>query len=335
MKKIIEAKEVAGADISKLTFDAHLYCKSQHKVFSNDNKGFRMFIHWITKVSGLELNNVLICFEHTGLYSYPLASFLSKKAVQFCMIPGLEIKRSMGVARGKNDRVDSMRIAEYAYLRRNKITAYTMPSDHIFKMKKLISLRERVVKNRAGYKADLKEIKSMLKRKDNELLFKTQEQIINHLTKQIERLEAEITSIIKSDTQMDKLYKLITSVKGIGLILAANFLVVTDCFTKFDNGRKFACYAGIAPFEHQSGTSLKVKSRVNHMANKNMKKLLNISAISAIGFDPELRKYYKDRVNSGKSKMSTMNIIRNKIVHRVFAVVKRGTPYVPLHQHIA
>lgn len=335
MIKNTEVKEVAGADISKLTFDAHLYCKDLHRIFSNDNKGFRAFINWIIKETGLDINLVLICFEHTGLYSYPLASFLSDKAVQFCMVPGLEIKKSMGVTRGKNDRVDSKRISEYAYLRRNKLTVYAMPSDHVFKMKKLISLRERIVKNRAGYKADLKEIKSMLKRKDNELLFKSQEQIIIHLTKQIERLESEITSIIRSDMQMDKLYKLITSVKGIGLILAANFLVVTDCFTKFANGRQFACYAGIAPFEHQSGTSLKVKSRVNHMANKNMKKLLNISAISAIGFDPELRKYYKDRVDAGKNKMSVMNIIRNKIVHRVFAVVKRGTPYVELGKYAA
>ena len=59
-----------------------------------------------------------------------------------------------------------------------------------------------------------------------------------------------------------------------------------------------------------------------------MKSLLNMAAFTAIQFDPELKMYYLNRVEKGKSKMSTINIVRNKIVHRVFAVVKRGTPYV-------
>ena len=134
---------------------------------------------------------------------------------------------------------------------------------------------------------------------------------------------------------MARLYDLISSVKGVGLILAANFLVITNCFTCFENSRQFACYSGIAPFEKQSGTSLKAQSRVSHFANKKMKALLNLAALSAVKYDPELRKYYDKRIKSGKSKMSTLNIIRNKIVHRVFAVVKRGTPYVPLHQYAA
>jgi transposase len=111
--------------------------------------------------------------------------------------------------------------------------------------------------------------------------------------------------------------------------------VVTDCFTGFTDSRKFACYAGIAPFEKQSGTSLKTKARVSHYANKKIKSLLNLSASSAILAVPELKAYNQRRVESGKSKMSTLNIVRNKIVHRIFAVVKRGTPYVSLYKHAA
>ena len=125
------------------------------------------------------------------------------------------------------------------------------------------------------------------------------------------------------------------SVKGVGLVLASNFLASTNCFTAFKNSRKFACYAGIAPFEKQSGTSLNSKSRVSHYANKRLKSLLHLSATSAIQADPELKAYYQKRVKSGKSKMSTLNIVRNKIVNRIFAVVSRGTPYVPLYQHVA
>ena len=66
-----------------------------------------------------------------------------------------------------------------------------------------------------------------------------------------------------------------------------------------------------------------------------MKALLNVAAWSAVQHDSELKEYYNKRVEKGKSKMSTINIVRNKIVHRVFAVVKRGTPYVQLKKHAA
>jgi len=66
-----------------------------------------------------------------------------------------------------------------------------------------------------------------------------------------------------------------------------------------------------------------------------MKALLNVAAWSAIQHDKELKEYFSKRIQKGKSKMSTVNIIRNKIVHRVFAVVKRGTPFVELNKHAA
>jgi transposase len=124
------------------------------------------------------------------------------------------------------------------------------------------------------------------------------------------------------------MYQLATSVIGVGLIVGITFLVYTNGFTAFDNWRQFASYAGIAPFSKESGSSLKKPKRVNHMANKRVKTLLFNSASTSILFNPEMRLYYLRRISEGKSKMSTLNIIRNKIVARVFAAVNRGTPYV-------
>ena len=59
-----------------------------------------------------------------------------------------------------------------------------------------------------------------------------------------------------------------------------------------------------------------------------MKALLNMCARSAIVCNPEMRIYYQNRKEKGDNGMSAMNIIRNKLISRIFAVVKRGTPYV-------
>jgi len=328
-------KETAGIDISKQTIDVLLHVKQNHKQFKNTPKGFRSFVKWAEKTSGLTIDQILLCFEHTGLYSLPLAVFLSENKISFSMVAALEIKRSLGLVRGKNDKIDAKRIAEYAHLRRETIKSYQLPSKQVLKLQKLLSFRERMVKQRAGYQASLKENKAMLKRKDNEFLFKTQEKLAGDINKLIKKADKEIQSIIGDDQQMKSLFKLITSVKGVGLIVATSFLVYTNCFTGFDSSRKFACYCGIAPFEKQSGTSLKSKSRVSHYANKKLKTLIHMAACSAILCDPELKEYYQNRINAGKSKMSTLNIIRNKIISRVFAVVNRGTQYVPLYQHAA
>jgi len=328
-------KEALGIDVSKNTIDVMLHLDSNYHQFNNTVKGFKEMLKWQKKLTGLPINQVLICFEHTGLYSLPLAVFLSEQKISFCMESALHIKRSLGLVRGKNDKVDAKRIAAYAYLRREQLKDFILPSKGVLKLQKLLSLRERMVKQRAGYIGSMKEYKCMLKQKDYESLFTVHQKMVHYLSKQIDAIEKEITELIGADEKMSVLYQLMISIKGVGLILASNLLVVTNCFMGFTDSRKFACYAGIAPFEKQSGSSLNIKSRVSHFANKRIKTLLNLSASSAIQCDPELKLYYKRRVESGKSKMSTLNIVRNKIVHRIFAVVKRRTPYVTLYQHAA
>jgi len=328
-------KDSVGIDVSKKTIDVALFSTKATKQFINDNKGFKALLKWINRVAKVDLNQIIICFEHTGIYSFPLALFLDEQDIPFSMVPAIEIKRSMGLVRGKNDVVDAIRISEYAYLRKEFLTAFEMPSKNIRHLQKLISTRDKLVKQKAGYLADYKECKSILKGHNSQVVVDVHKKMIHYLNKQVLSLEKEIKALIKSDQKMHEIYKLITSVYGIGLVLASNFIVITNCFTSFNDSRKFACYAGIAPFERQSGTSLASKPKVNHFANKKMKALLNMAAFSAVQSDPELRLYYQTRVEKGKSRMSTMNIVRNKIVHRVFAVVKRGTPYVKLQNHAA
>jgi hypothetical protein len=54
---------------------------------------------------------------------------------------------------------------------------------------------------------------------------------------------------------------------------------------------------------------------------------LALAALSSIRYVPELKTYYQRKVAEGKSKMSVINAVRNKLLQRVLAVVKRGTPY--------
>jgi transposase len=92
----------------------------------------------------------------------------------------------------------------------------------------LLTLREILVKQRAGHRSTLKEQKRIYTRNDNKLLLETQEKMIKFLTKQIRGIELEMDKIIKSNQQLKQQYDLIVSIKGIGNQTALFMILTTN-----------------------------------------------------------------------------------------------------------
>lgn len=324
----MEFKEIVGIDISKKTLDVHIHKQELHKKYDNTPKAIKKMMEWVFSKAEAARDETLFVFEHTGMYTIQLMAALSENDVKFSVVSALEIKRSMGIVRNKSDKADAAMIALYGYRLREEIKLTEMPSEDLRALKHLLGLRDAMVSDRAGYKCRLGEQKRVLKKKGNKVLFDAQDQMINHLSKKIDKVEKEIDAIVKDNKIVNDLYALITSIIGVGPVTALYVIVFTQAFNKFDTWRQFASYTGIAPFKNSSGTSLKGKTKVSHLANKDIKSLLDQCAKTALQHNPEMKKYYERRIAEGKNKMSTVNIIRNKIVARIFAVVQRGTPYV-------
>lgn len=321
-------KETIGIDVSKPFIDAFIYTSKKHKRFKNTKKGFNEMILWVDKYSEIKDIDRVFAFEHTGIYSLPLSIYLTEKEIPFILIPGLELKKSLGITRGKDDKIDAKAIALYTYRRREEIKPYKLPLKNLLELRRLLSLREKLVKQRTGYKSTNTEIKALLTKKEHSLYFKVHSDMIRALTKQINLVEKQLLSIIKVDDELKKMYDLIIGIKSVGAQTALFMITYTNGFTLFENHRKFASYAGIAPFPYQSGISIKGKAKIHPFANKKFKSLLSNCAVNAIVNNAEMRLYYERRIREGKSKMSTINVVRNKILSRIFAVVQRGTPYV-------
>jgi transposase len=330
----MKKKDYVGIDISKEKVDIRLFDSKMDGTFDNKPSGFKKMKSLIEKQVDKN-TELLFCFEHTGLYSVPLQAYLEKENLAYHMVSGLQVKRSLGIQRGKNDRVDARRLAEYAQSHGEEIKPQKLQSPHLIRLKYLLSMRSRLVRQRAGFTASIKDYKKCLALTNADVMIHVQQEMIKVLDKQVVKLEKEIRGIIASDARIQSMFNLATSVKGIGIISATYMIVLTNCFTEFKTWRKFACYAGSAPFEHQSGTSIRGKTRISHYANKRMKAILTNAAKSAIQHSPEIRLYYQKRLREGKHKKIVVNIIRNKLISRVFAVVRRGTPYVELVKYAA
>jgi transposase len=141
-------------------------------------------------------------------------------------------------------------------------------------------------------------------------------------------LEIFIIDIVNGDENLKQLYKLVTSVVGIGFVTAINLIIYTNGFTVLKDTRKLACYCGVAPFEYASGSSIRGKTKVHYMANKKLKCNLHMASLSAVKLDADLKTYYERKVAEGKSKLSVLNAVKNKLLARVIAVVNKQEEYV-------
>lgn len=336
MDKFTEKKHFIGVDISKEKLDLALLTdpgklQFQDKVITNDFNGFDSILEWLEK-NQINLKDCIFCMEHTGTYGLLFFAWLSHMKINFCVEPALKIKRSLGITRGKNDKVDARRIADYAFTQKLKLKQFLLPSDLLLQLKQLLTYREQLVRINSGLKNSIKnhcqyQRVSGLKSISEEI----EEMIANHENR-IKRIDKQILELIKSNEGLWKNYKLITSVTGVALIIASHMLVTTNNFTSFNNGRQYACYSGIAPFPHESGISIRGKTRVSHLGNKRIKTLLSNGANSAVYWDSQLKKYYDRKRAEGKDHQLIINTIRCKLVNRVFAVVKRQIPYVKIYQ---
>ena len=328
----MKKKWFIGIDISKKTLDVVVYDpgkkhadETNYKQLLNKEDGYKSLLGWM-KEKKLAIGQTVICMENTGIYSFDLCLFLESKKIDYCSFNPLHLKRSMGLVRGKNDRVDAERIAYFAYLHRDELVYSKLSNTAIIRLRDLASERKRFVKQQAEYKAFLTDRKDGEKTSTN----KRAEAMVETLNMEIQSVEEEMMQLVNSDQAVLKNYVLLCSIKGIGEINAINTIIHTNNFQAFENARKYACYLGIAPFGNTSGTSVKGKPKVYAIGAKLLKADLSQAAKSATIWDKEISEYYIRKIKEGKAYGVVLNAVKFKLVCRMFAVVKRGTPFVEL-----
>lgn len=331
----MKKKWFIGIDVSKKTLDVVIYDSAKrhadsenYKRLSNDKDGYCALLAWFRQKK-IGRANAVIGMEHTGAYSFDLRLFLEGRQMDYCAYSPLHLKRSLGLVRGKNDKVDAERIAYYTYLHREELTYSKLSGSAVLQLQELSAERKRFVTQQAAYKALLTDKKERV----HTTTLERAQRMVDALQEEINSVETEMGTIIQKDPCMAKNYELLTSIKGIGSVNAISTLIHTNNFEAFETARQYACYLGIAPFDHTSGTSVKGSTKVSHVGAKQLKADLSQAARSAIVWDKELKEYYERKIKEGKSFGVVLNAVKFKLVCRMFAVVKRGTPWVELKKY--
>ncbi|ARN78232.1 hypothetical protein BST97_09640 [Nonlabens spongiae] len=322
-------KLVVGIDISKDTLD---FCILESEGVTINGRGqlqnsSKQIKKWL---DGFNREQARFVMEHTGHYGMELIQSLAGAGHDFYLINPLELKRSMGIQRGKSDRVDAYRIAEYGITNRHKLTPFVLPTENLVRLRALMTARQRYVKIAVQVKNSIRANEILGRTVDVKSLLREERRQLAQVERTIASLERQMNEAIASDQAIRQTYGKITKVTGVGPIIAMKCIVETDNFTRFTDPRKFCSHGGLAPFPYQSGSSIKGRNRTHHLRDRTLKALLIRGATTAVRHDPQLKRYYNRKTGEGKHHMSVINAVANKLVLRIFAVAKRDEPFVKL-----
>ena len=319
-----------GVDVSKKCLDFALVTAGQvhfHLQVENTPVGIKQALKSLKSQCKLQLSQALFCVEHTGLYQNTLLAYLSKQQAHIWLESALHIKAGGGLQRGKTDKVDASRIALYASKNQERIKTWQPPRPQVQELRALAALRNRLLEAKKQLQVPLQEQKPLLSKSLMRQLEQNSQASLKALEKDVAQTEACIQQLISQDEQLKHYFELLTSVQGIGSVTATQVIIATNEFQDFQQAKAFACHAGVAPFAYQSGSSVRGKTKVSPKADKKLKRLLHLAALTAIRIKGELQDYYHRKVAQGKHKMSVLNAVRNKLVLRMFAVIHKNRKY--------
>lgn len=319
-----------GVDIAKGTLDWAVFngksiVLQTHS--ANSVAGIKTVLRLLKGLPDWHPKQIIFCMEHTGIYNAHLLDFLHRLQLPIWLEGSLQIKRAGGLQRGKTDTIDAQRIAEYAFRFRDRMRLWQPPRPVIQQLAFLSAARQRLIQVYNQLTNPLSEQQNFVNPALQKQLLKSCRASLVALEKDRKAIDKAIELLIETDSQLKELFGLVTSVPGIGTATATEVVIATNELKTITDPKQMACHAGVAPFEYKSGTSIRSRPGVSQHARKRLKSLLHLGAISAIRVKGELREYYQRKVGEGKTKMSVINAVRNKLIHRVYAVVKRGEKY--------
>lgn len=329
-------KYFIGIDVSKHTLDVAFiiqstssFTKPVWKQFTNTLNGLQQIKKWLQQLQIPLSIETIIVIENTGIYHRLLWQFFSSLQVDLCIENAAQVKWSLGIARGKNDKVDSRRLALYAV--RNADRLKPTPSLHaaVMPLRDLLTVRNKLLMQINAIKTGVKELKhtgmaSSFAAEAKNLL----QPALKGLAASLKKVEQQIKVTLKADEHLFDTYKRLITVPGIGHFTATYLICCSNMFRMCNSGKQLACYSGVVPFDHQSGISIKGKHHVHKMANKELKRLLHMCALTCIKNHKEFADYFERKKQEGKHALSILNAIKNKLVLRAFAVVKNERDYV-------
>lgn len=306
-----------GIDMSKDSFHAAF---SDQKVwrFKNSNDGIGDFLKQL-EIDNVPREDTRIGVEATGVYHWLFCSKLLKIKWNVFVINPLESHRMItsGLRTVKTDKHDALAVRKMVLL--GSGYKFTDSSD-VLTLKTLVSERQALVQMRQMTKQRM-HVRNIREQSIGSQFYDSHSNIIAAVKNEIKEIESCM------QTYAVKTQNLLKSIPGIGKVSAAVLVAYIGDIDRFSSPQKLVAYIGMDCRVFQSGTSVQGKGYISKRGNTYLRHVLFNAAFVARQCNPELEAYYKKKINEGKHYLSAMCAVERKLIHIIWAVWKRGTPF--------
>jgi transposase len=308
-----------GIDMSKSDFHASFDDSGRTSVFANAPDGHREFAAALL-ARGFSPGDAAVGMEATGTYHLPLAAFLRRSGWGVTVINPLVVSRlaKSRLRSPKTDRIDAgtvrralMRGEGYPFLETPEVVA----------VKALSSARQALVDVRSGLKRR-QEGQSFRLMATDVPVDDAYAPVVAAIGREVAALDRAIAAHAR-DAQA-----LLRSIPGVGPASSGAIVASVVDVRRFPSAEKLVAYLGLDCRVHESGSSVRGKGYLTKRGDRSLRHLLYMAAFVATRHVPELGAYYAKKRSEGHHHVSALCAVERKLVHLIWAVWTRGTPFV-------
>jgi transposase len=303
-----------GIDIAKRSFDVVLLVgdRQRHKVFDNTESGFAALLTWLDEAAG----DLHACMEATGGLGDDLALFLHARGVTVSIVNPLLIKAygQCEMVRTKTDKVDAGIIARYC--RSQTPAAWTPPSPQLRELRALV--------RRCAALKDLRvqELQRRAQGTSSTAVAESLTRTLAWLDREIASVTAEVRVLLQDDEALRQDRDLLLSIPGLGQQAVAVLLAEIADFRAFGHNKQITAFVGLNPQDHQSGTSVRGRSRISKIGNARLRAVLYMCALSARRHNPVLKAFADRLQEAGKKPKVILVAVARKLLVIAYGVMK-------------
>lgn len=313
-------KHFVGIDISKDYFDVSVEVKGKerHHQFSQSEKGYEALMRWFEK---FEIDSAHICMEATGAYWYDLADFLCLAGEHVSVVNPTCVRRfaQSELKRTKTDKVDAGVIARFCKTMVPKV--WQPPAPEVRQLQMLVRRQYDLVKIRRQERTRLST------EKNKPPVMDSINRILKCLDQEIARIKRQIESLYRKHSHLREKRQLIMSIPAVGEETANVILTEIPALELFDSAKQLVAFAGLAPKEIRSGSSIRGRTRLSKTGNARLRSALFMPAVVAKDHNPVVARFYRNLIANGKPPMKAVGASMRKLLHIIFGVLKSGKPF--------
>jgi transposase len=294
-----------GLDVAKLSLQLHL--AGRFHSLANDHKGHAQLLKCLRPYP----NAQVVC-EATGGYEQPMVRALQAADIPVSILEAGRVRyfaRAQG-QRAKTDPIDAAVLSEYG----QTFQPAPMPptssqqqqlADWAQRRRQLVRLLV-MEHNHAEHYTD------SLARRQNR-------QLTRLLEKQIDQCDQAIATLIAQDRQLAHKAARLQAIPGVGPVVASTVLAEMPELGTLNN-QTAAALAGVAPYNHDSGTQKGTRSISG--GRRCVRCALYMATLSAVRHDRILKEFYQRLCLAGKRPMVALTACMRKLVILINRLLK-------------